>query len=238
MLLARVNIEDKLKRNRDKSVRVPDMLQQVARILEEDTQKEERIVHTLRGGSPGRKESTKLSGLDPDRIYHISHIKKICTDYRLRFLDTRYFKGEFPGEALVKIKQLEKQHNTEFHEFKMIAPAGLFRLENADDPLLFIPVGNDFYYLVHQWGNDLHPLRKWLMLPFKSLLNLFLLIAVISLAVTAVIPLKLFTPHPDASHFWMLYFFVLKSICGITLFYAFALGKNFNGVVWDSKYYN
>ncbi|MGS2739182.1 hypothetical protein [Sinomicrobium sp. M5D2P17] len=237
MLLPRVNIKDKLKRCRDRSPRVPDMLQQVARILEEDNLRDIRIAGILNEGTPGINH-WQISQVDTERIYHISHIKKICTDYRLRFLDTKYFKGEFPREALSEIKRLEKQHQTEFRSFKIVAPAGLFRLENADDPLLFAPLGNDYFYLVHQWGNDLHPLRKWLMLPFKNLLNLFLLIAVISLAVTAMIPLKLFTPHPDASHFWMLYFFVLKSICGITLFYAFALGKNFNGMVWNSKYYN
>ena len=237
MLFPRVNIEHKLQKYRNRSACAPDMLQQVAKILEDDEQKENRIAEALNKGTSGINHMD-FSQLDTDRIYHISHIKKICTDYRLRFLDTRYFKGEFPREALTEIKELEKQHRTELCGFRMIAPAGLFRLENADDPILFAPLGNDYFYLVHKWGNDLHPFRKWFMLPFKNLLNLFLLISVISLAITAVIPLKLFTPHPTASHFWMLYFFVLKSVCGITLFYAFALGKNFNGMVWNSKYYN
>ncbi|MBC9795659.1 hypothetical protein [Sinomicrobium weinanense] len=235
MLLSRVNIEDKLRRYRNRSA--PDILQQVERILEEDHQKDLLIAGKLQN-SPSGINKLNFDKLDADRIYHISHIKKICTDYRLRFLDTRYYKGEFPREAVTEIKQLESEHHAELKGFKLVAPAGLFRLKNADDPLLFAPLGNDYFYLIHRWGNDLHPFRKWMMLPFRNLFNLFLLIFVISLAITAMIPLKLFTPHPDASHFWMLFFFVLKSICGITLFYAFALGKNFNGMVWNSKYYN
>lgn len=235
MLLPRVNIEDKLRRYRDRSV--PGILQQAERILEEDHLKDTQIARELQNGTPGIN-TFDFDKLDTDRIYHISHIKKICTDYRLRFLDTRYYKGEFPRKALTQIKQLERKHHTRLKGFKLVAPAGLFRLENADDPLLFAPLGNDYFYLVHRWGNDLHPLRKWMMLPFRNLFNLFLLIFAVSLAITAMVPLKLFTPHPDPSHFWMLFFFVLKSICGITLFYAFALGKNFNGMVWNSKYYN
>lgn len=235
MLLSRVNIEDKLRRHRNRSD--SGMLQLVGQILEESREKDNRITGNLQNGSPGTNK-LNFDKLDTDRIYHVSHIRKICTDYRLRFLDTKYYKGEFPREALTEIKRLEREHHVELKGFKLIAPAGLFRLENADDPLLFAPLGNNYFYLIHQWGNDLHPLRKWMMLPFKNLFNLFLLILAVSLAITAMIPLKLFTPHPDASHFWMLYFFVLKSICGITLFYAFALGKNFNGAVWNSKYYN
>ena len=38
----------------------------------------------------------------------------------------------------------------------------LFRLKNTDDPLLFVPLGNSYFYLVHKWGNDLHPFENYL----------------------------------------------------------------------------
>ncbi|RAV29324.1 hypothetical protein [Sinomicrobium soli] len=237
MVLHRVNLEHKLKQYRDRKSRTPDLLKQVERILEEEDRRNRHITEKLARGS-SQSHTLDFEKLATDRIFHISHIKQVCTDYRLRFLDTRYFKGTFPEEAIAEIKRLEKQHGTTLSGFKIVAPAGLFRLENADDPLLFVPLGNNYYYLIHKWGNDLHPLRKWLMLPFKNLFNLFILMVVISLGITAITPLRLFTPHPDASHFWLLFFFILKSLCGITLFYAFALGKNFNGLVWNSKYYN
>ena len=41
-----------------------------------------------------------------------------------------------------------------------MAPSALFRLEKTDDPLLFVPLGNNYYYLVHKWGNDLHPFSQ------------------------------------------------------------------------------
>ncbi|WP_461533694.1 hypothetical protein [Sinomicrobium sp.] len=237
MVLHRVNLEQKLKEYKDGKSHNPDLLKQVKNILEKEHQKDLHITQKLNRGS-SISHTLDFEKLETDKIFHISHIKQICTDYRLRFLDSKYFKGTFPQEALSEIKTLERLHQTTLSGFKIVAPARLFRLENADDPLLFVPLGNDYYYLVHKWGNDLHPLRKWLMYPFKNLFTLFVLMVVISIAVTALTPLKWFTPHPEAWHFWLLFLFVLKSLCGITFFYAFARGKNFNGLAWNSKYYN
>ena len=33
-----------------------------------------------------------VNKLDTDKIYHIDNIKSLCIDYRLRFLDLKYFK--------------------------------------------------------------------------------------------------------------------------------------------------
>ena len=109
--------------------------------------------------------------LDTDKIYHIDQIKEICIDYRLRFLDSKFFKGEIPQEGISRIKALEKAHNIEIKGFKIIAPSKLFRLEDKDDPLLFAPIGNQYFYLIHRWGNDLHPLRKaFLFQTFKNII--------------------------------------------------------------------
>ena len=74
-----------------------------------------------------------------------------------------------------------------------MAPSALFRLEKTDDPLLFVPLGNNYYYLVHKWGNDLHPFRKLSMWPFKNIWNLLFAILLFSFLVTEITPLTLFT---------------------------------------------
>jgi len=117
-----------------------------------------------------------------------------------------------------------------------MAPSALFRLEKTDDPLLFAPLGNDYYYLVHKWGNDLHPLRKLMMWPFKNIWNLLGLILIISFFATEIMGMNLFTKSPDASTYWMLLFFNFKAIASIVLFYGFALGKNFNPSIWNNRY--
>ena len=93
--------------------------------------------------------------LETQRIFHLNQIRKVCIDYRLRFLDLKYFKGNIPKEGIDKITQLEKEHQTSLEGFKIMAPSVLFRLKKTDDPLLFVPLGNNYFYLVHKWGNDL-----------------------------------------------------------------------------------
>ena len=174
--------------------------------------------------------------LTADKIYHIDQIKKVSIDYRLRFLDLKYFKNKLPQEALDKIQSLEKEHDTQLGSFKIMAPSALFRLEKTDDPLLFVPLGNDYYYLVHKWGDDLHPLSKLLMWPFKNIWNLLFVVLVFSWFLTELTPMALFTRTPDDSSYWMLLFFMFKALASVVLYFGFALGKNFNPAIWNNRY--
>jgi hypothetical protein len=176
--------------------------------------------------------------LETKRIFHRDTIKKICIDYRLRFLDLDYFKGDVPVEAIESIQALEQAHNTELQNMKIVAPSKLFKLKNADDPLLFVPIGNQYYYLIHKWGNDLHPLRKLLMWPFKNIITSILSILLLSLILTSFMPLTLFRAEPNWSDFILIFMFMFKSIAAIVIYYAFAAGKNFSRAIWDSTYYN
>jgi hypothetical protein len=199
------------------------------------------------GGSsaPGNEEGDPLPAnrfefdlLDTSRIYHVDQIRKICIDFRLRFLDLSYFKPEVPEEARRAVSSLEKEHQTRLEGMKIIAPSRLFKLEDKDDPLLFAPMGNGYYYLVHKWGNDLHPFRKWMVWPFKNIVNLTLLVVVLSYLLTLLVPDGLFSRNNSSAEFWIIFFFMFKSLAAVTIFYGFALGKNFNPAIWNSKYFN
>ena len=174
--------------------------------------------------------------LEQDRIFHIDNIKKTCIDFRLRFLDSRYFKNKIPQAAFDEINRLNALHDTRLGNFKIMAPSKLFNLEDTDDPLLFAPIGNGYYYLIHKWGKDLHPFRKLMMWPFKSIANLFVLILLMSWVATQLTPIGLFSKTNDWGVYWMIYFFMFKGIASIVIFYGFALGKNFNPAIWNSKY--
>jgi len=177
-----------------------------------------------------------LDKLATANIFHIDNIKNTCIDYRLRFLDLKYFKNDLPQEAFDKIARLEAVHGTTLSGFKIMAPSKLFRLKNTDDPLLFVPIGNDYFYLIHQWGDDLNPFRKLFMWPFKNIWNLMVLIMGISWIATSLTPMAIFSKTTSWSTYWMVYFFMFKAIASIVLFYGFALGKNFNPAIWNSKY--
>ncbi len=239
MLLPRTNIQHQLSKLRDKEFNPSSWKAQVAQVFKEDLLHEERIFENLNTKSGGYTENSfNLDQLQTDRIYHIHQIKKICIDYRLRFLDAKYFKGKLPSKAISSIKELEKKHKTELKGFKIIAPSKLFKLENADDPLLFAPIGNDYFYLVEKWGNDLHPLRKIMMWFFKSFENLLFLTFLVSLLLTFMVPNGLFSKTNDTATFIMVFLFMFKSVAAVVIFYGFALGKNFNTAIWNSKYFN
>ena len=114
----------------------------------------------------------------------------------------------------------------------------MFKLEDKDDPLLFAPIGNGYFYLIYKWGNDLHPLRKLFAWPFKNISNLAAVVFLASYILTLLIPEGLFSKSGTSSEFWILFFFMFKSMAAVVIFYGFALGKNFNPAIWNSKYYN
>lgn len=236
MLLKPTNIEEKL-RSKRKQLNTPErLILQVNSIFDAETKKEDSILDELTLGKEKQTNAFNIDLLESDKVYHISTIKTICIDYRLRFLDSRLFKNEFPQEAIFNIKALEKDHNIKLQGFKIIAPSKLFKLKNPDDPLLFAPIGNGYYYLIHKWGNDLHPLRKWLMLPFKNFETLIISAIITSFLITFIFNFKLLESQIASSKFLILFLFMFKSVIGIIIFYAFSQGKNFNSVIWNSKY--
>lgn len=238
-MLKRTNIEDKLKKSKAKAFKGNDILDQVTAILKEQDRKEDEIMARMKSPQkPTPRNHFNIDLLETDRIYHIDQIRDICVTYRLRFLDTKYFKNEVPYEALMKIKDMEKAHDIEMRGFKIVAPSKMFKLENADDPLLFAPIGNGYFYLIHKWGNDLNPFRKIWAWNFKSFENLIFSTVLVSLLAAYLIPNGIFSKNPTGVEFLLIFFFTFKSIASMVLYYSFAAGKNFNTAIWNSKYFN
>lgn len=238
MLLEKKNLVNELLKERAKTVTEEKLLAEVRDLLECDEEHREAIRQRIGQNGPDAENDFVFDLLETHRIFHLSHIQKICIDYRLRFLDSHLFKGAVPEEAVSKIKQLEKEHNTQLSGFKIAAPSKLFHLKNYDDPLLFAPIGNDYYYLVHKWGNDISGWRKWLVLPVKNFGNFLVLLVAVSILFSLFALKFLFTGTHTDQFLLVTFLFTFKSFCGIALYYCFWKGKNFNNAIWDSEYYN
>lgn len=215
-----------------------DMNSLVQSIWQKEEDQRNRVTNAFRRKNDIQANNFDLERLETRRIYSLDTIKKVCSDYRLRFLDVRYFKPEIPTEAVDEIRSLEKEHSLTVEGLKIMAPSKLFRLEDKDDPLLFAPIGNGYYYLIHQWGNDLHPLRKLLVWPMRGMVELALSLVALSLVLTLLIPAGLFSKQGTTAEFWLIFFFVFKCVVAIALYYGFARSKNFNPFIWNSKYFN
>ncbi len=180
-----------------------------------------------------------VSKLNSDNLFHVDQIRKICIDYRLRFLDVKLFKGKIPNEAFKKLDEFKKNHPNLNFELRIMAPSKLFELENYDDPLLFASLGDGYYYLIHKWGNDLSFFRKISVWPFKNLVNILVFISIISLLITAMVPGNIFYyENNPGAEFFITFLFILKSVIAIFIYYGFSLGKNFNEFIWNRKYFN
>lgn len=233
-----VNLNHKLLQGRRKRTTDTDILKQVYQVLEQDSKYDETIQVNLCKPQSASKNDLIFDLLETNKIFHIEDIRSICVTYRLRFLHSNLFKSEIPHEAFSKIKQLEKNHETSLKGFKIMAPSKLFKLENYDDPLLFAPIGNGYYYLIHKWGNDLSVWRKWLMYPFRNLDTIIISTIIASFLIAWSFPESYFNPKYKTTQFIFLFFFMFKVIGFCLIFFGISKGKNFNSAIWDSKYSN
>lgn len=236
-MLEKTNIKSRLDAVREKSSS-KHVLAEIEKLLQNTNQQDEDIVNRVENSEGEIPNTFDFDQLESDRIYHISQIGRICIDYRLRFLDSKMYKGDLPYEAITEIKRLEKLHDTKLDSFKMMAPSKLFKLENADDPLLFASMGNGYYYFIHKWGTDLHPFRKLMMWPFKTFETFMVSIFALSLLLTYIVPKGFFMDQSSGVEFFLLFIFMFKWVGGVALYYGFAKGKNFNTAIWRSKFFN
>lgn len=226
-------------RAREEAKKPDESLRAFKQVLQDDDALDQQVINNIFSAN-NNLDGLKIDQLESERIFTQRQIKWLCTSYRLRFLDGRFFKGEIPHEAVALIKRLQKAGATEIKNFKIVAPATVFNLEYKDkDPLLFIPLGNQRYYLVHKWGNDLSIWRKLLVFPFRSFKTLLGSVAFLAALVVACVPSHLIMGPYDASSLAprvIFFFYLFIAFSGLTALYAFSRMKNFNSELWDSKY--
>jgi hypothetical protein len=237
-----LNLMNALLHERSKHNEEEELIRAFRKVLEEDDATDAKILATIRQSANEVDDLPELHArnLDPNRIFHENDIRAICVKYRLRFLDAALFKGDIPYEAITEVKRIQRNEGLTPNHFKIVAPAGLFKLKYKDkDPLLFLSLGNGYYYLVHKWGKDLHYLRGLLMYPFRTFTTLFKSIVFFSLALATLMPSSVVMGPHDTSSIpirVIFFFYVLIALCGLTSLYGFSRMKNFSSVLWNSKY--
>lgn len=209
-------------------------------LREEET--EEAIVHAAILSSK-RDELVPVGGLDRSRIFHRDAIRELCVRYRLRFLHAGLFKGAIPRQAVQAVRDLERRAGRPIHGFRIMAPASRFRLCDSEaDPLLFVQVAEDRYYLVHRWGHDLAVSRAIAYWPMRSPMHLASTLFVMALALTLIVPTGWLTGSEGAP--WMngtrilFFFWISVVLASMTAFGWFAFFGKFSTEAWNSRHFN
>ena len=172
-----VNLEEKLiaRKTARKSLETIDferLLQQV------DSKEVANQLYSMGFGAIAHRVNTiqndkiHLKDFPEDKIFTLNEIRQICIDYRLRFLETKRYKGTVSLEAYKKLEELKKNYPTTTFDpgrFWIVAPKSSFNLRaKPADPILFYHLFNESYLLIHKWGKDISCLRRLVVWPLTS----------------------------------------------------------------------
>ncbi|MDP2386082.1 MAG: hypothetical protein Q8M29_06910 [Bacteroidota bacterium] len=234
-----VQIQEELSKERIKIRNLEEtLLFEANKLLLEEQFDEKNILSNLRSYN---RSFTFLNeeGLDPNLIFTLREIKNICVRYRLRFVDSQLYTGEFPYESLLKIKDLNALQRKDLLHFKILTTKEKIRdPEKNEDALLFCQTIYGNYFLIHRWGDSLPAKRKWISFPLRNFESLFLCVILFTAAVTFILPNKYLTTDLRAGYFSLYriacFFHVLILATGFTIFYVFGRSKTFSSTDWDN----
>ena len=232
--MKKVNLFEELLREKNKQVGSNELKSLLKNIWEKEDSKNERIVRSLKDKNKDNFNKMKFEYMETKNIFHVDTIKNICVRYRLRFLDSNLFKGDYPSNITKVINNIEKKHDTTLNNFMIMAPSKLFKIKSPDDPILFVPIRNEYYYLIHKWGEEFNSLRKLLVLPFKNIDNLTIFSVLVSVLFAFLG--KLFIPSLTFSEVFILFLFLVKGFIFIFFYTFFLTRRNFSESIWNSKY--
>jgi len=228
--MKKVNLFEELIKERSKQITSEELKTAIKNIWSKDDQ----IKKSLNKKNDDKPNDLKFDKMKTKNIFHQETIKKICVRYRLRFLDSNLYKGDYPKNITKIIGNLENKHDTKLNNFMIMAPSKLFKIKSPDDPILFVPIGNNYYYLIHKWGEEFNHIRKLMVLPFKNIDNL----TIFSVLVSVIFALlgKLFMPSLTFSEVFILFLFLVKGFIFIFFYMFFLTRRNFSESIWNSKY--
>lgn len=210
--------------------------------LYQETLRDEVLQHALQNGNQ-TGDLLPAKQLNRQLCFDLESIQQVSIRYRLRFLESHRFAGDIPREALTKIKALEQKTDTSLKQFYILAPAKAFKLGDCnEDPLLFAQTSDGKYYLIHQWGNDLNPIRNIVNWPKRSLFHLMATVFIITSLLTLLAPNSMFVSGEEVSYLnsgRVIFFFWINLLMAAILSYAiFAFQFTFSSHNWNSRFFN
>lgn len=238
-MFKRINITEQLSHERRKTrTEEEKVILETTRILTQDLFAEKKILNHLKQYNKSQ-ELLNEEDLNGDFIYTKKEIKRVCVLYRLKFLESKFYRSEIPYEAILKIKALNEKYRKDITLFRVLAPNEAFaKKENLQDSALFAKTNYDNYFLIHRWGQPLKWNRKFKYWPLRNFETLGLTVIVATLIITLILPTNLITLDRKATYFSgyrvAAFFHLLIFNFGVTAYVTFAFAKNFSSSIWNS----
>lgn len=176
--------------------------------------------------------------LDMRFVFSVEEIKRIAVLYRLKFLDSRFFKPDLPYEAHIKLEELNIRFRKEIRDYKILSHYENFSDAAANyQAVLLVETNYGNYYLLHLWGKTLKQARKLKCFPLRNFETLISTVIIATLVLAVSIPTDLITLDRNAGY-WSGYraaafFHLLIFNSGVTVYFTFAFSKNFSSTVWN-----
>lgn len=233
-----------------------DPLNEVKLLLEGESQEDARILRGLSKNSHinrienVRGRQIELENMENEydgKVYTLEQIKDLCVDYRLRFLQSRYYTGSFDVEVSAKIKEFSKTTNSSIDDYTLgrrffiMAPQEMFELTEEKyiskaelrkqlDPAIFYQIDENHYRLIHKWGSDFTIFRLIEGFRWKSWWNHQIFNTVMFMPIITVLyllcfesPAALLDNHPICT------FFITTAISFIVAFFGIGVWKQDEG---------
>lgn len=217
-------------------------MNEVHALLDAGQQSDQDVMDRLFGNDNHGIRPLDLIPEDQERIFSLEEIRTTCIRYRLRFLETHFFRSEFPYEAVLKIRAFEERYVTRIEQFRIAAPDHAFKLENINkDPLLFAELADGRYYLIHQWGQDLAWYKRYLLWPLQNLKTFLFTVLAAGFLLSWSIPASVLHVFTLQSEIYLRIWFALHLFIGITgmaLWAGLSFDKSFSSMSWNSQYRN
>lgn len=198
-----VNLEKELIRQNRKIATPQELLaineyEKHAGLLKNDALERVGLTQSLKAGEHKKSYLEQLlretQKFQKERVFHISQIKAVCDKYYLRFLPSEFYKGTIDDQLPNKIVNFEaaymvkcKAGNENYYSDRtgntfIAAPKGSFNLQaKPKDPLFFYKINDEYFYLIHKWGNDISITRR-LMSFFSSGVNVNFLLQIVCMS--------------------------------------------------------
>ncbi|PBQ32291.1 hypothetical protein CNR22_11080 [Sphingobacteriaceae bacterium] len=212
-------------------------ISEARKILKKDLFAEKKILQNLNLYKSSFSVADE-EDLDRSKIWSLQEIKEMATLYRLKFLESRYYKPEIPFEVTARLQNINEEFKKEIKDFYILSVPESFKKANSDNKtLVLLRTNYDNYYVMHSWGKELAKSRKLLYWPLRRFETLIITILIATLIIDLSLPTRLITLDHKAVY-WSGYraaafFHLLIFNSGVTVYFTFAFARNFSSTVWN-----